>query len=501
MVGDQQMLIDGEWCEPADGRRLPIINPATGREIGTIPDAGAADVDRAVRAAAAAFAEGQGHWASRLVSERQAILGRVLDRLAARADEIGALECADGGFTIRNAVGFHGHGAPMFVREAIAHAPSDVPQGMPLAESPVMAANFIRREPVGVVAAMPASNGGYFMGLVKTMSALVTGNSVVLKPSPLCSASSVEIAKAIVAEPEIPAGVFQLVQGDHEAGAALTAHPLVNKITFTGSAATARRIMAAAAPNLSRLTFELGGKGPVIVCEDADLDVAVDGIVWGVMWQSGQVCIAGSRLLVPSSLRRELVARLSARLATIVIGDPLEPDTDFGPVVSEAARDRIEGYVARATEAGARVVCGGTRPDIPGGYWVTPTLLDGVTPDMTVAREEIFGPVLAVMTYDDLDHAVEIANDTEYGLSATVWSGDYPQAIGLAKRLRAGTVWINDQHMMSPSLPFGGYKHSGIGREFGLAGIEAFTEIKNIHVDLTGSVPNPVWGVLLGHNQ
>jgi aldehyde dehydrogenase (NAD+) len=498
-VGDLRMLIDGEWCDPANGRRIPILNPGTGQQIGTLPDAGADDVDRAVRAADAAFAEGEGSWARKTVVERRAILNRVLVTLEGRVDEIAALESADSGMTIRNSMAFHAQGAPGFVRHTLEQAPTDVAQGLPLQEVPALSANYLLREPIGVVAAMPPSNAGYMMSLYKSLAALVCGNSVVLKPSPLCAVTSVAVAEAIAAEPEIPVGVFHLVLGDAEAGAALTAHPLVRKVSFTGSAPTAKRIMAAAAPNLTDLTLELGGKGPAIVCDDADLDLAIDGILWGVMWVSGQACIAGSRLLVSRERHDEVVERLQARLATVKIGDPADPDTDFGPVASQIAVDRITHFVDSAAAQGATVIASKLPEGLDGGFFYPPTIVDGITNDMDIAREEVFGPVLSVLTYDDLDHAVRIANDSDYGLSATVWSQDNVKAVGLAKRLRVGTVWINEHHILNSGIPFGGYKHSGIGREFGLQGIEAFTELKHIHLDLTGSAPNPAWGILLGH--
>jgi aldehyde dehydrogenase (NAD+) len=499
-VGDVQMYIDGTWCEPSGGQRLPIINPATEEQIGTLPDASAEDVDRAVRAAHAAFAEGEGEWAAKTVAERVVVLERVLTVLEGRYELIAALESADAGMTIRNATAFHAQGAPGFMRATLAQAPSDVPQGQPLTEVPVLAANFLRREPIGVIAAMPPSNAGYMMSLYKSFAALVMGNSVVLKPSPLCALTSVEIAKAVAEEPEIPVGVFHLVHGDAIAGAALTGHPLVDKISFTGSDATARHIAAAAAPNLTPMTLELGGKGPVIVCDDADLDVAVDGILWGIMWVSGQACIAGSRLLVSENLKDEFVERLKTRMATIVVGDTSDHDTDFGPVASQAALDRIRRYIDEAVEGGARIVAGGGRPaHLERGFYVEPTIIDGVTNDMAIARQEVFGPVLAVMTYTDLDEAVRIANDSDYGLGGSVWSQDIPKAMAIAKRLRVGVTWINEHHLLSPTVPFGGYKQSGMGYEFGVAGLEAYTELKHVHLSLSGKHGNPAWGIVLGH--
>jgi acyl-CoA reductase-like NAD-dependent aldehyde dehydrogenase len=496
---DARMYIAGRWCTATSGHTLPIINPANGIQIGTLPDASAEDIDRAVRSAAAAFADGAGTWPSMPVAERAATLGRVLDALEANAHSVAAAEVANGGMTIRTALGFHAMGGPIFTRGILAQAPSDALLGLAMEEAPALSANYLRREPIGVVAAMPPSNAGYFLGLCKVISALVTGNTVVLKPSPLSSLSCVEIAKAIEQEPAIPRDAFHLVLGDAVAGSALAGHPMVNMIAFTGSAGTGRKVLAAAAPNFTRVTLELGGKGPVIVLDDARLDRVVDGIVFGFLNQTGQACTSGTRLLVPAVLHDELVERIRERVSRLVIGDPLDPDSDLGPVVSAAQRDTIEGYVARATAEGATVVCGGVRPNQSAGFYVAPTIFDEVTNQMELAREEVFGPVLAVIEYNDEDDALRIANDTCYGLSATVWSQDNTRALRLAKQLRAGTVWINDHHMVSVAAPFGGYKHSGIGRMYGAAGLESFTEMKHVHIDLHGDGERPSYGSVLGH--
>ncbi|HEY1972231.1 MAG TPA: aldehyde dehydrogenase family protein [Pseudonocardia sp.] len=495
---EPRMYIDDRWHGGA-GPGLPIINPATGRPVGRLPDADDQDVERAVRAASAAFADGRGEWPSRPVAERVAVLGRVLDVLQERAEQVAMAEVVNGGMTIRTAYGFHALGGPRFMRGILAQAPSDALQGLPMQELPTLSANYLRREPIGVVVAMPPSNAGYFLGLYKVISALVTGNTVVLKPSPLASLGCVEIAKAIAAEPAIPPGAFNLVLGGALAGSSLTAHPLVDKIAFTGSAETGRKVLASAAPNFARVTLELGGKGPAIVLDDANLDHVVEGATFGFLNQTGQACTAGSRLLVPASLHQELVDRLSDRVARLVIGDPLDHQTDLGPVVSAAQRDRIEGYVARARAAGAVLVRGGRRPNLGDGFYVEPTIFDQVSNTMELAREEIFGPVLSVIGYTDDEDARRIANDSCYGLTATVWSGDIPRALALAKQLRAGTVWINDHHMVTPLAPFGGYKHSGIGRMYGLTGLESFTEVKHVHIDLHGNGGRPTYGGLLGH--
>ena len=240
----------------------------------------------------------------------------------------------------------------------------------------------------------------------------------------------------------------------------------------------------------------------MILCEDADIDLAVDGVLWGIMWVSGQACVAGSRLLVPTAMHDEFVSRLVARMATIKVGDPADPDTDFGPLASAGGVARVKNFVDRAVAQGAQIAAQGVVPiDCEDGYYYPPTILTGITNTMEIAREEVFGPVLSVLAYDSLEQAVGIANDSDFGLAASVWSQDLTQAVGIAKRLRVGTVWINDHHLLNPTIPFGGYKHSGVGREFGPHGIEAFTELKHIHIDLTGNTPNPAWAIVLGHEE
>lgn len=299
----------------------------------------------------------------------------------------------------------------------------------------------------------------------------------------------------------LPPGVLNVVTGDGEVvGAHLAAHPGVDKIAFTGSTPVGKAIATAATGNLKRVTLELGGKNPIVVLDDADLDLVVDGALFGSMLYSGQVCLSGSRLIVPDSIHDELVERIVARAGQIVMGDPRDFDTDMGPVVSAQQRDRVLDYVAIGQAEGATLVCGGGVPEgeiFSTGYWVQPTVFTDVTSEMRIAREEIFGPVLSVLRCRDDDHAVAIANDTDYGLTAAVWSTDNERAMEVARRIRAGTVWINDHHMLSCEVPFGGFKQSGVGRELGPTSLDAYTELKHIHLDLSQRLDRRAYSALL----
>jgi acyl-CoA reductase-like NAD-dependent aldehyde dehydrogenase len=299
----------------------------------------------------------------------------------------------------------------------------------------------------------------------------------------------------------VPPGVFNIVTGDGpEVGARLASHPDVGKIAFTGSTEVGREVMRLASGTVKKVSLELGGKGPVVVLDDADLDAAVDAALFGCWLYSGQMCESGTRLLLPDALHDEFVGRMIERAETVKVGDPTDFDTDLGPVISREQRDRILGYIEIGRQEGATVAFGGGVPEGPEferGYWVNPTIFTEVRNEMRIAREEIFGPVLAVIRYSDVDEAVEIANDTIYGLSAAVWSSDYERALDVANRLEAGTVWVNDVHMVAVGMPFGGVKQSGLGRELGPHALDEYTEAKHVHVDLTRTREARIYDLLL----
>jgi len=352
-----------------------------------------------------------------------------------------------------------------------------------------------------VCAAIVPWNFPLLLAMWKIGPALAAGNTMVVKPDEHTPLTLLEFAR-IAQECGLPPGVLNVVPGEGEVvGARLASHPDVRKIAFTGSTAVGREIMRLAAGNVKRLTLELGGKGPNLVLDDADLALAADGTLFGCLMNQGQACESGTRIIVADAIYDTFVERLIERARTITIGDPLEVATDFGPVISAEAQDRILRYIATGNAEGAKLVYGGGRPAGPQferGFWVEPTIFTDVRNDMTIAREEIFGPVLAVIRADSDEQAIRIANDTEYGLSAGVWSTDNQRALEVAGQLEAGTVWINDWHMVNAAYPFGGYKQSGLGRELGPHALDEYTEEKFVHLDLSGRLDRRAYRLLLG---
>jgi len=352
------------------------------------------------------------------------------------------------------------------------------------------------REPIGVVGAIIPWNFPLKMAIWKLGPALAAGNTVVLKPSELTPCTALELAK-IIQEVGIPKGVVNIVAGfGEEAGEELVRSPLVDKISFTGSTAVGKKIMALAAGNLKKITLECGGKSANIVLDDADMELAVDGSIYAIFYHQGQCCEAGSRLLLPKSKYNEFLDRLVAKTKKIKLGNPADLSTDMGPLISRKQLDRILGYIAKGKAEGAKLVAGGDIPtdqNLSRGFFVNPTIFADVNNAMTIAQEEIFGPVLSVIQFDSEDQAVAIANDSIYGLGGGVWSKDKDRAVAIAKRLRAGTVWINEWHLISERAPFGGYKQSGIGREFGVEGVREYTETKHMHIDELGARDKKTW--------
>jgi betaine-aldehyde dehydrogenase len=338
------------------------------------------------------------------------------------------------------------------------------------------------------------------LAMWKIGPALAAGNTLVVKPDEHTPLTLLEFAK-IAQECGLPPGVLNVVPGEGTVvGAELASHPDVRKIAFTGSTAVGREIMRMAAGNVKRITLELGGKGPNVVLDDADLDLAADGTLFGCLMNQGQACESGTRIIVAATIHDKFVERLIERTRTISIGDPLEEATDLGPVISAEARDRILRYIESGQKEGATLAYGGGVPTGPGferGFWVEPTIFTDVRNDMTIGREEIFGPVLAVIRAESTEAAIRIANDTEYGLSAGVWSTDNQRALEVADQIEAGTVWVNDWHMVNAAYPFGGYKQSGLGRELGPQALDEYTEEKFIHLDLTGRLDRRAYALLL----
>jgi acyl-CoA reductase-like NAD-dependent aldehyde dehydrogenase len=491
------MLIGGDWVDADD--RFEIRSPATEDLVASVARGGAEHADRAIAAATAADADGQ--WRRMPPAQRAAVLDAIADGLSEQIADLAALETLENGAPIRQAQAFQ-------IGFAIAHLRYFADQARtyafersgPLLTVPTLASGLVRREPVGVCAAIVPWNFPLLLAMWKIGPALAAGNTIVVKPDEQTPLTLLEFAR-IAQACGLPPGVLNVVPGEGPVvGARLASHPDVRKIAFTGSTAVGREIMRLAAGNVKRLTLELGGKGPNVVLDDADLDLAADGTLFGCLMNQGQACESGTRIIVADTVHDEFVERLIERARTISIGDPLDPATDFGPVISAEARDRILRYIDSGRQEGATLAYGGGRPAGPQferGFWVEPTIFTGVRNDMTIAREEIFGPVLAVIRSDSTEQAIRLANDTEYGLSAGVWSTDDQRALDVARQLQAGTVWVNDWHMVSAAYPFGGYKQSGLGRELGPHALDEYTEEKFVHIDLSGRLDRRAFPLLL----
>jgi acyl-CoA reductase-like NAD-dependent aldehyde dehydrogenase len=476
-----RLWIGNEWADALSGATFPTTNPATGEVISHVAEGRAEDVDRAVQAARAAMEDGA--WRRMNPHKRATLLWKLADAIEANADELATLETADNGkpyFESRKV------DLPSIVENFRYFAGmADKVQGstIPVA-GPYL--NYTLREPVGVVGIITPWNFPLSLAAWKVAPALATGNAVVLKPAEQTPLTAIRLGE-LAAEVGFPAGVLNVVPGfGPTAGSALVRHPGVDAIAFTGSTEVGRTVMREAAETLKKVSLELGGKSPNIVFADADLKAAVRGATTGIFYGKGEVCAAGSRVLVERSVYDEFVEQFAARADSMTIGDPMASTTRLGAIVSEAQVERIMGYVEAGKAEGARLVTGGERATVDGkGNFVKATVFADVTPEMSIAREEIFGPVVAVIPFDDEAHAVATANRTIYGLAAGIWTRDVAKAHRVAEQLHAGTVWINTYNQYDSASPFGGYKLSGFGRDLGWeSALEKYTQVKSVWVAL-----------------
>jgi betaine-aldehyde dehydrogenase len=471
-----RLYIGGNWVEPSSSSTIDVISPVTTEVFGTVPEAANADVDRAVTAARGAFEE----WARVPVAERVEILQRFLGAYAARMDEMAELIVGEMGSPVSFAKIAQAPIAWMTLQQFLGFAetyPWEEPRQGAFGKV------LVRREPVGVVAAIVPWNVPQFVTMTKLAPALISGCSVVLKPAPETPLNAFVMAE-IAETAGLPAGLLNVLPAGREVGEYLVRHPGIDKVAFTGSTDAGRRIAAICGEQLKRVSLELGGKSASIVLDDADLEAVTNGLRGASFMNNGQACVAQTRVLASRKRYDEVVDALAEMTRGLKIGDPMDPTTDIGPLVAERQQERVEKYIAIGQEEGARVVVGGSGAPagFEKGWYVQPTLFANATNEMRIAREEIFGPVVTVIPYDDVDDAVRIANDSDYGLSGSVWSADVEAGIDIARRVRTGTYGVNSGSGMDLGAPFGGYKASGMGRELGPEGFNAYVEYKTISI-------------------
>ena len=480
---DYKMWIGGEWCESASKESIDSINPATSEVLGSIPRGGEADAHKAVQAARAAF--DQGEWPRMSYQDRGDVLRQIAQLVREKASDLARLETLDNGKSIKESTLIDIPTAADTFESFASMAGELKGETIPVTAPAV---SYTRYEPIGVAAQIIPWNYPLLMAAWKLAPALITGNTVVLKPSTLTSLTALELAK-LMDETDLPQGVVNVVTGPgSEIGTALATSQQVDKIALTGSTETGRKVMGLAASNMKKITLELGGKSPTIVLKDADLEAALNGTLATIFLNQGQMCVAGSRLLVQEDIHEEFVQRLVAKTEKIKLGNGLDPETTMGPLISKEHRAKVLNYISTGIEEGAQLVAGGKVPEgeaFEKGFFLEPTIFDKVDNSMEIAQEEIFGPVLSVLTFSTLDEAVSLANATRYGLAGSVWTKDLYQANYIAERVRAGTIWINTYGSFFNEVPFGGYKESGLGRELGKAGLKEYTELKSITMDMS----------------
>ena len=479
-----QMYINGEWVDAENGATFTSVNPATGQTWAEVPEASEADINRAVEAAHHAFSEGA--WATMTPTARGKMLRRLAEVLAEHSEPLGRCETVDTGKLFKE-TRWQANYISDFFQYYAGLADKVTGETLPIDKPDMMTMTV--REPLGVVAAVVPWNSQLFLVAVKIGPALAAGNTVVLKASEHASAPMLEFAK-VFEEAGFPPGVFNVVTGHGEpCGRALTSHPLVDRVSFTGGPETARHVIRNSAENFAEVSLELGGKSPVMVFEDADLESAVNGVLLSIFSASGQSCVAGSRLLLQESIREEVLSRVVEKAAQIRIGDPLDDNSQMGPLATEAQLSNIQSTLADATANGAELRYGGnTPPGLETGWYIEPTIVDCPHQDISIVRNELFGPVVSALGFKDETEALLLANDTNFGLASGVFTRDVGRALRVSKAIRAGIVWVNTYRVVSPIAPFGGYKDSGYGRESGMEAIYDYTRPKTVWLN-TSSEP------------
>ncbi|HEY0160787.1 MAG TPA: aldehyde dehydrogenase family protein [Thermoanaerobaculia bacterium] len=477
-----RLFINGEFVDARSGETFSTINPATEEKIADVASAGAEDIDTAVKAARAQMEPGS-EWQKMKPRDRAKVMWRLADILTARAAEIGRIETIDNGKPIFESQFVDTPAAAECLYYFAGWSGKVTGETIPISDG---AFTYTLREPIGVVGAITPWNFPLMMAVWKIAPALACGNTIICKPASNTSLSLLKFAE-YAREAGLPAGVLNVVPGRGSVvGNAIVDHPGIDAIAFTGSTEVGKGLMARAAKTLKKVSLELGGKSPNIVFADADLDAAAKGALNAIFYGKGEVCAAGSRLLVEESAHEELMAKVCERASKMVAGDPLHPKTRLGAIVSKEQMESVMSYIDAGKSEGAKLVCGGGRADIGTGkgYFLQPTIFDDVTPEHRIAREEIFGPVLATLRFKDADDAVAKGNATVYGLAAAVWTKDVSKAHRIARAIKAGTLWVNTYNLYDPALPFGGFKESGFGRDQGRDALDKYTQTKSVWVNL-----------------